>query len=135
MSREIKFRGLTKDSKWVYGNLITTIYKGGFVTAIQEEIDDESIPIYEPLPIRVIFNSRTICQYSGLKDIDGVEIYEGDILYDYLGNKYIVEYKNGSFAIKYPYCDDYWSLYDFINIKNLEVSGNIFENEDLLEDK
>lgn len=115
MNREIKFRAWDKH----YKKFRDIVLNNSISALNNNEINERFV----------------LTQYSGLKDIDGVEIYEGDILYDYLGNKYIVEYKNGSFAIKYPYCDDYWSLYDFINIKNLEVSGNIFENEDLLEDR
>jgi uncharacterized phage protein (TIGR01671 family) len=91
-------------------------------------------------------SSCVLMQYTGLKDKNGKEIYEGDIVkwnnrvLEYMGK---VEYIELSYRVTGSVInvqgnrvnfDKY--LIDVPNFdKNFEVIGNIYENPDLLEEK
>ena len=87
------------------------------------------------------FDGVVLMQYTGLKDKNGTEIYESDILDDsYISclskgkviKHFIATYKNamffGELIGKTPYGD--MPLYHLIKTK---VIGNIYENPELLE--
>jgi uncharacterized phage protein (TIGR01671 family) len=90
-----------------------------------------------------------IMQCTGLKDKNGKLIYEGDILYNPFSNyKYVVNY--GKFALNYtkPFSVNITGFYitykeniknevdslQMLDLNNIEVIGNVYQNPELLED-
>ena len=77
----------------------------------------------------------TLMQYTGLKDKNGVEIYEGDILCRYSRGEHIPDVRPvvwNQQAAQFRFDD----LANPINyFQSIEVIGNIYENPELLEAK
>lgn len=118
MSREIKFRGMSIRGTWYYG-LICKVEEGTFI----------SNSVGRPMALEI--RPETICQFTGLKDKNGKEIFEGDIILEHhSGIKYKIFYEDGCFGNSTTQlCND------SINEYEIEVIGNIHENPELLGEK
>lgn len=128
--REIKFRGYNRfDQRWVYGY---GLHQSIFI--------DGSSNAYVTAGIREVFivDKESAGQYTGCKDANGNEIYEGDILKCKLYNG---DYEN--YVIVW---DEEDACFDAFNkdksnfmVTSIwtasEIIGNIYENPELLEVK
>ena len=83
------------------------------------------------------FEDVEFMENTGLKDKNGKYIYEGDIVTVNGTWNCIIEYKQSSCAFVLKSIDSRWSTGYFSNYddieKMLEVIGNIYENEELVE--
>ena len=79
-------------------------------------------------------NPYVLMQYTGIKDKNGKEIYEGDIVKNYRHNT-VTECIYNDHYISFSFKDDLNEYFYFaIDSKHLEVIGNIYENPKLLEE-
>jgi uncharacterized phage protein (TIGR01671 family) len=80
-------------------------------------------------------NEVALMRYTGLEDINGKEIYEGDIVYDHAERRYLEVFWREIGAGGWWFAEkiDGESRHVIsINLEHLEVNGNIYENPELL---
>ena len=160
MSREIKFRGIAIEGedkgKFVYGSYVyDDVREKHIICSFDTEVEGcepyNSYGTLVPVDIVIRVNKDTVGQYTGLKDKNGKEIYEGDVLkqvkkssregYErssYDKNNFEVVFKYGSFWLQRPYDDsvyirDFPNIDEFVGFECFEIVGNIYENPELLE--
>jgi uncharacterized phage protein (TIGR01671 family) len=121
--REIKFRGYNrKNNVWLYGFYLQN--RGAHFIVPDEFADGKSWDDYEIDP-------ATLGQYTGLKDRNGREIYEGDILHDHFcNNRYVVLFDGGSFDVMSTLDKSGNYLSDVVG--DIEIIGNIHDNPELM---
>lgn len=120
MSREIKFRAWDK-----YENKIRKVRAINFTNKdLWLEIEDNRI-------MGANFFEVELMQYTGLKDRNDKEIYEGDIVRYFKDELGIVKFVAGSFIIDGNTCYE-----SFLELGGkIAIVGNIYENPDLLEEE
>ena len=129
--REIKFRAWLKEEKKMV-NVETIDFTDKSIQYLEK---NEFINAY--LLRRMIFDDIELMQYTGLKDKNGKEIYEGDILFFRDENmKYIVVWQDAAFIIKSIEIRKYSEKMCWLDDTEIccEIVGNIYENKKLLEE-
>lgn len=124
--REIKFRAYHKERKEMFE-----------IASIDFEekkaaLSNETIKL-----LNVDFKQFELLQYTGLKDKNDKEIYEGDILFFRDENtKYVVVWQDAAFIIKSIEIRKYSEEMFWLDDTEIccEIVGNIYENKNLLEE-
>jgi uncharacterized phage protein (TIGR01671 family) len=123
--RDIKFRGRRVDNgKWIYGYLVPVqlFYDPDYINPlwIASGFENEAFPVI----------TESVGQFTGLRDKNGKEIYEGDIFRLCDGDFYetdpvvveLADFLGGH----------YWLVNQGRDNPEYEVIGNIHENANLM---
>lgn len=141
--RETKFRGWdTKEKRMLSPEELSAsdVYldvESGHLIDVSHRYPDGSIEIRD-------YNRHIPLQYTGLKDKNGKEIFEGDIVaidmwqgneHGYISEDGVIQWYEESSAFKWFSGDpsdgnNYWLSH--ADAKRREVIGNIYENPELL---
>ena len=133
MKREIKFRGRRLDNGgWAYGLLYYSYGTGVWsITCSDGWVPSYGNPDQGEGTLFHAIDPQTIGQYTGLKNCQGNEVYESDIL----TGGFVVTFFSGAFGfwVKENSIPEFFMLYRYLG--NKKVIGNIYENSELIKDK
>lgn len=139
MERTIKFRGKRTDNgEWVYGDLFqldTQLCIAGvhqWATAVCNNSLELGVDVVIP---------ESIGQFPGLKDKNGIDIYEGDVINHYCNGYEIVSYGIQSVDAFEGIGFNLWNFYGEYNDlgkgirlqSSIEAIGDIHDNPELIQ--
>lgn len=129
MGRQYKFRAWDKKDKVVRDVVGMSFYH-----------DAVSVDIEYGKYLQDDAKRFELMQYTGLKDKNGTEIYEGDVVLDKYEEVKIVQWYEGQFVVTRQVLNGSGKRFEYNNINNhinhyskFEVIGNIYENPNFLE--
>ena len=121
---DIKFKAKRLDNgEWVKGDLVhSTSYVG--ISYPSDEFSD--------VPIVHRVDTSTVCQFTGLKDKEGMDIFEGDLLYDEdSGIVSAIKWKRNIYGYVYEKAVAFATMRVFSNHTCfLKVIGNKFDRNE-----
>ena len=136
--RDIKFRGIKRSpygDKWVHGyyaledgeHVIIMPHAASYEQALKE---NRPIP---PISVKHTIDYNTIGQYTGLKDKNGKEIYEGDIYS-------IIKYDIDDIGHKEIHTVKFDEILCRFNVNKFDseaykIIGNIYDNPELVKEE
>lgn len=115
--REIKFRAWEQSTNTMFTKLAYVTMSGGGLA-----LEPKEIPLISPI----------LMQFTGLKDKNDVEIYEGDIVV-FNGIKWVCRWSDNH--ARFYFSTNLHKLLDFSCLEaaeDFEVIGNIYQNPELL---
>ena len=129
--REILFRGWNKkNKKWIYGYYL--VNRGEHFISPDEFVNP--LASYEDY----VIDADTVGQYTGMKDTNGVKIFEGDII-ESNGSRHLMQYNERKAMFVTALVG---ALYitcginqEWINEWKKVIVGNVYENKELIETK
>lgn len=146
--REILFKGKRKDNgEWVEGDLFyndNTNYPmtliGGLILSRNKYTDEIDIDGYGLIEV----DPETVCQYTGLKDMNGKKIFEWDIVKVKFRDgriwslekeyNYVVRYYGWQASFEFEGNDELLGCPCLVqqNQHTFEVIGNVFDHKEFL---
>lgn len=116
--REIKFRAWNPETKKMFYDFDQNIKEVALGKSIHLFVYETGLAY------------KSLMQFTGLKDKNGKEIYEGDVLNTGLGRTKVVQYFKDGFWLNASLEGAEWTL-RCCNLSS-EIIGNIYENPELL---
>lgn len=129
--RDIKFRAWSKsDNKYYYRVLVGNTDNTDDQYVCSSVYDGDKWAHFDEY-------CGVIEQYTGLKDKNGTEIYEGDVVkVEGDGEIYRVKWIRSGFGLEPRYNSPRYPVLGNVELRRkIEVIGNIHENPELLEEK
>ena len=127
-----KFRAWDKHSQKMFANDELIIWNGNVYANDSKKLSCNHLKGWS-------IDEEYLMQSTGLKDKNGQEIFEGDIV-DYKGRKAVIKWHGSYASFIYRFVDElkervseWYPL--FLAYYHFEIIGNIYENKDILEVK